>query len=456
MASVASSKLIARELWIECQLTRSFLDNSNKSVIGFLFALPATLGMLVGYVPLIWLLLWSGAIALLVWSRFWSTKVLYQIDWMLEPEQFLKQFLRLSWSWPLTAAVWASSLLLYFHRVPEQNQFVCLLVLIGMGAFSVSLMSARLDVFTRYLDSMAVMTMTPMAIHLVFEFTGQHMKANIVLLMSTLVFWQLLRRTGRLYQVTARQGFGLQYDNEQLIANLRLQTATALEAVGTKDRLLANAAHDLRQPVHALAFYAELLRSDPQEAQQVMPKILTATDSVNTLFNSLFDFANLESKGVQPNVQIVPVCQLMEQMQVQFAPAARARHIELRCRVVPAHIATDPLLMQRIVGNLLANAIRHTDHGGVLLCSRVHKGRVRIEVWDTGTGIAPEHLPYVFREFYKVPKQGTEEGFGLGLAIVQRLCNAMGHRIVVDSRLGRGTRFRIELPLASPPAGTAE
>ena len=436
-----------RELWIDCQLTSSFLSSANTSTIGFAVALPVTLAVLYGYVEHLWLGLWGTAVLLLVSHRFWAGHSLGAMDWLQDPVNFLRRFKYHAWAWPLSSGTWAASLFLYFQRVPLENQFICLIVLIGMGAFSVSLMAARLDIFRRYVDYLAFMSILPIGTHAVFWARGSDNLRDVALMTLIFVFWRLLRKTGTRYHATSRQGFGLAYDNEHLIASLRLQSITAFEAIQAKDRFLANAAHDLRQPIHALAFYAELLRSDSKDAPQVVPKILTATDSVNTLFNSLFDFAKLESNGVQVNKQVMPVCELINQLVVQFSPAAHAKNLYFRNRITPAYVLTDSLLIQRILGNLLANAIRYSAHGGVLLSSRVRGDRVWLEVWDTGAGIAPEHLPYVFREFYKVPTLGTEEGFGLGLAIVQRLCNALDHKVYVRSSVGHGTRFRVELPL---------
>jgi signal transduction histidine kinase len=269
------------------------------------------------------------------------------------------------------------------------------------------------------------------------------------------IFWSLLIRSGGRFHSMQRRGYELQYDNEQLIASLREQTETALHAVTVKNNLLANAAHDLRQPVHALAFYADWLRNEPDLAAEVVPKILLATDSVNNLFNSLFDFAKLEAGAVQPQFSAVPVCQVVDDLKMQFSPFAASKGIEFRQRIAPGYVQTDPLLVRRIVGNLVSNAIRYTDHGGVLLSTRLRGDRMWIEVWDTGTGIALEHQDKVFREFYKASVHtGTEDGFGLGLAIVQRLSDVLGHKITLISQPGRGSCLRVELLLSKAPATT--
>jgi signal transduction histidine kinase len=182
----------------------------------------------------------------------------------------------------------------------------------------------------------------------------------------------------------------------------------------------------------------------------VVPKILLATDSVNALFNSLFDFAKIEAGAVQPKLTVVPVCQMIDDLKVQFSPAAFAKNIRFRQRIQPGSLWTDPILIRRIIGNLLSNAVRYTERGGVLISTRVRGHVMWIDVWDTGIGIAPEHQSHVFQEFYKASTHaGTEDGFGLGLAIVRRLSDVLGHKVSMVSRQGRGTRMRLEVELAN-------
>jgi signal transduction histidine kinase len=223
-----------------------------------------------------------------------------------------------------------------------------------------------------------------------------------------------------------------------------------------KNNLLASAAHDLRQPVHALAFYADWLRGEPNLAESLIPKILAATDSVNTLFNSLFDFARIEAGAIQINLSDIDIAQLMDEMAIQFAPAADQKGISLRAHPISLTVRSDPVLLRRIVSNLLANAIRYTDKGGVMLAARVMGNKLWLEISDSGAGIAPEHLPHVFKEFYRAPvHEGTADSFGLGLAIVQRLSRALGHSVTLRSVLGKGTRCRLEIQLSTTQVQTS-
>ena len=271
------------------------------------------------------------------------------------------------------------------------------------------------------------------------------------LLALLLIYWQLLLQAGRRLHVTHRKNFELQYRNMQLIDSLTRQTQAALDAVEIKNRFLASAAHDLRQPVHALGLYADWLGSEPELASDIAPKIVESTKAVNALFDSLFDLVRLDSGKIRLNIEPVHLDKLLHDLELQYRPLAKAKGLQFRMHVVPGTVMSDPILLQRIVGNLISNAVKYTARGGILVASRVTPSGRRIEIWDTGMGIAPEHQREIFREFYKVPAHaGTEDGFGLGLYIVARLSNILGHPLGLLSRPGRGTLFRLILNPTDP------
>lgn len=439
--------------WVDMQLCRTFIANARTALVAANIALPLTIFILFGLVPSAWLFAWVGAVTFIALYRHWIVRS-YLKKYAHSTAQVLQQFFnRHAWSWPASAALWAGLMFLYLDKVPLTSQFICILVLVGMGTFSVTLMSARLDCFRQYVHALSAMCLAAVVLSWYKNgvWTIEAFDMSLVVLLG--IFWSLLLRSGGRFHFMQRRGYELQYDNERLIASLREQTEMAMQAVTVKNNLLANAAHDLRQPVHALAFYADWLRNEPDLAAEVVPKILLATDSVNNLFNSLFDFAKLEAGAVQPQFSAVPVCQIVDDLKMQFSPDAVRKGIEFRQRVTPGYVWTDTLLVRRIVGNLVSNAIRYTSHGGVLLSTRIRGDRMWIEVRDTGTGIALEHQDKVFREFYKASAHaGTEDGFGLGLAIVQRLSDVLNHKITLISHPGRGTCVRVEFMLSKYPA----
>jgi signal transduction histidine kinase len=432
--------------WIDEQLTRTVVANMRRGLLVPLLTIPMTVALLYGKVAFTGLLVWAALALYLTGYRFWVVRQYSIIRNSAQPQEAQAFFEKHRWAWVATAVMWSALMFGYYGKVPVEDQFVCVLMLIGIGVVSVVLMSARLDLFRAHIAGLASVALVAVLLAWLTHPKFPSNTYDAAFAMLLVIFWLLLRTAGARFHIVLRRGYALQFDNEHLIASLREQTSTAMEAVQIKNRLLAHAAHDLRQPVHALAFYADWLRNEPQMSSEVVPKILLATDSVNTLFNSLFDFAKIEAGGVVPEIQKVNMREVIDELALQFGPAAYAKHLEFRKRVTDVVVWTDPILIRRIVGNLLSNAIRYTEKGGVLLCVRVHGERARIEVWDTGVGIEAKHLPNVFREFYKAPShQGTEDGFGLGLAIVDRLAKALHHKVNIQSVAGRGTRTWVEI-----------
>jgi signal transduction histidine kinase/DNA-binding NarL/FixJ family response regulator len=234
-----------------------------------------------------------------------------------------------------------------------------------------------------------------------------------------------------------------------------------LEAANlAKSRFLAAASHDLRQPLHALNLFVAQLRTETDQAERsrVTAQIDAAVTAMNDLFNALLDISKLDAGALAPDVTDFPLAHLLQRIERTFAPAAREKG--LRLRVVPsgAWVSSDFILLERILLNLVSNAIRYTDRGGVTVGCRRRGRRLRIEVWDSGIGIPEDQRENIFGEFYQVAGSEKERrgGLGLGLAIVDRLCRLLDHRLELSSTLGRGSRFAISLPCVAAPQAQVE
>ena len=226
-----------------------------------------------------------------------------------------------------------------------------------------------------------------------------------------------------------------------------------------KSHFLASASHDLRQPLHALNLFVAQLEgaSDPEERSRLTVRIDAAVKAMNELFEALLDMSKLEAGILQPHLTEFPVDRLLARIEDTFAGAAREKG--LRLVVVPsgARVKSDSILLQRILMNLVSNAVHCTTRGGVLVGSRQRGGRLRIDIFDTGSGIPQEQQQSIFQEYYQLAavKSRRGSGLGLGLAIVDRLGRLLGHEVELESRPGRGSRFSVTLPLASARAGGA-
>jgi Na+/proline symporter/signal transduction histidine kinase len=219
----------------------------------------------------------------------------------------------------------------------------------------------------------------------------------------------------------------------------------------SKARLLAAASHDLLQPLHAARLFTSALRAYPgldAEAARLAERIDASFSAAEGLLAALLDMSRLDAGSYHPEVIGFALADLFDSLKEQFGVIAARRGLVLR--VVPTTLAvqSDPQLLRRIVQNLLSNALRYTAHGGVLLGARRVGGCVRIEVWDTGPGVAPEQRRRIFEEFQRLdqPSPWGEKGLGLGLAICDRLATILGHALDLRSRPGRGSCFAVRVP----------
>lgn len=240
----------------------------------------------------------------------------------------------------------------------------------------------------------------------------------------------------------------------------------ARHAIETKNRLLAAATHDMRQPVAALSIFASHLVEHPEMHRELAPKIALATDTANHLFDALFEHSALENDAVSVSLRSAELGALLTRLHDQWEPVARARGIVLRLHGLSTPVRTDPTRLQRMVSNVLANAIKYSPRGTqVLLAGRTRGGRPCIQVWDQGVGIDADELRRIFQAFYRVEPQhahdahdseGHPPGMGLGLSIVARLAQLLDIQIEVRSVPGRGTCFTLRLPpsLAAEPAAS--
>ena len=220
-----------------------------------------------------------------------------------------------------------------------------------------------------------------------------------------------------------------------------------------KSRFLAAASHDLRQPLHALGLFVAQLRRplDAPDRDHVVERIDAAIAAMNELFNALLDISKLDAGVLTRDLKEFPVQHLLDRMETTFASATLEKALKLR--VVPSlsWVRSDPVLLERVLLNLVSNAVRYTARGGVVVGCRRRADAVRIDVWDSGIGIPRDQQRNIFGEFYRLA--GAERhgagGLGLGLAIVDRLCRLLDHPIELNSQPGRGSRFSVLVPLAT-------
>lgn len=434
--------------WIEAAKYEKVVSGMRTAQVATLLLIGLLFGLMYPYVPGWELALWvSGSLLAAVLCR-WFGRRFTQLGESQSIEMQLRFAGRHTWIWVLCGAAWSGGGFLLLEPLPPRLEGVCWMLLAGVCGVIVLWMSAHMGVALRFLFSAAGFLVLSIGLHSLREWHGEHHESTFWfagLLIAYLL--ALVRVVAVQHEVHART-IDLSYHNARLIYSLRQQTRTAQEALIFKDRFLASAAHDLKQPVNALSIYAEWLGNEPEMSRELGPKILQASRAVNTLFDSMFDLVKLDAGQFRVSLQPVDVQRLFSDLEVQFQPLAAQKGLTLRVRApVVTYLQADPAILQRILGNLLGNAIRYTRRGGVLLAVRRESRALRFEVWDTGIGISSDQQPRIFTEFYKVPSAGTEEGFGLGLTIVQRLAGLLGYSVSVRSRTERGSVFSVRAPL---------
>jgi signal transduction histidine kinase len=282
-----------------------------------------------------------------------------------------------------------------------------------------------------------------------------------------LTAWMLLDRYQQAY--SAYRDLNLQLEGRVRAANAELQlrleqTEAAREqaeqASIAKSRFFAAASHDLRQPLHSLGLFTSALDEhlDSPQARATARNIRESITALESLFDSLLDLSRLDAGIVTVQPRNVALQALFDRLALDFHVEAVERDLRLRFVPTRAVVRTDPLLLERILINLVSNALRYTRRGGVVVGVRRRAGGAAIEVCDTGIGIPPDKQALVFEEFYQVDNPGRDRrlGLGLGLAIVKRLTELLGHQLRLRSRPGRGTCFGVEIPLADGPAEPIE
>ena len=271
------------------------------------------------------------------------------------------------------------------------------------------------------------------------------------------------------YRQALQRAVELKLKADELAAQLRVETRAADEARRqaeianrAKTQFFTAASHDLRQPLHAMGLFAEALRQRVHEPEvaHLVNSINESVDALEGLFSELLDITRIDSGTIEVHPQHFEVGDILRKLRLNFEPNAFEKGLALRSRGGEKAVFADPLLVERILRNLVSNAIRYTNDGSVLVACRRRGERVLLQVWDTGLGIAEAERARIFDEFYQVPNTpkvspDQRKGLGLGLAIVKRLAALMDAPLTMRSVPGHGTVFTLSLAPGKPPRPSA-
>jgi signal transduction histidine kinase len=285
----------------------------------------------------------------------------------------------------------------------------------------------------------------------------------LLLAMFVLVLWAFVRDNG----IQIVESIRLRYENEQLlgqkeqlIALLRsafekaeAARTKAEDANRSKSQFLASASHDLRQPLHALSLLTALLNdlTDDMRVREVGRHIGQSVQSLDRLFGALLDLSKLDAGVVRPELHDVDLADLLAQLSIEYRPKAQDKGLEFAIDCAPLRVRADPILLERIIRNLLENAMRFTRAGKVSVRCQRQGSDAAVSVVDSGPGIPKSEHSRIFDEFYQLHNPGRDRsmGLGLGLSIVRRLADLLGYRIDLESAPGLGSTFTVTLPGAA-------
>lgn len=433
--------------WVRSESIKQVMESAANTQLLMFFAMTFMVLLLYyGESSKFVLLTWFIANTFLSAFRLWFLRGYEhndQTEQVEKRELYFKRYARLV---PLNGFIWGISIYLFYEQASANIAIFCLLIVVIFGMFSVSNLSSRIHLLNRFVGAYCLGLLSAIFLHIAFTQNFKPDTRHMWSLTMVVIFVIMMFRVGKRMNATYVEGVRLQYRNKQLIASLTEQRETALTAVATKNRMLASAAHDMRQPVLALGMYAGWLVEEPAASPEIAPKIAASTKAVISLFDSMFEMSRLSEGQISTNLTAVNLQVLVEGLSVQYQPIAAAKGLSLRTRSIAGNIFTDAVLLERLLGNLVSNAIKYTLQGGLLLACRNTQQGVCIQVWDTGVGITPDQQNLVFKEFYKSPSnKGTTDGFGLGLAIVTQLAELIGAEVSLHSRPDKGTVVSLHL-----------
>jgi two-component system, sensor histidine kinase len=433
---------------------RSVYLQSPTTTIGSLIVGAVLVAIMRDHVPRGWLIAWA-----LVLCAHQALRVYHYLTYRraTPAEQGDARWGRLyTMAVILAGCIWGSAGALMFVSGSIAYQAILLVFLTGNVVVSMLALSA----FAPAVNAFVPLTLLPFIVRALAEGDGEHVYLAIYAALVLIIALTFGRNMHRMI----RESLTKRFENLELIDQLQrrgkeleIQTAVAEQARGeaekahsTKMQFFRAANHDLRQPLHALGMYGRALgeRIRYPEVLRMVEGMNDSIRALENLFNALLDLSKLEGGGIEPHRRHFALRPMLQNVAREFTVEAKAKGLEFRLKAPEVFAYTDSILLDRVVRNLVSNAVRYTRTGGVLLACRKRRGEIAIEVWDTGPGIAAAERERIFEEFYQVgsPARHSTKGIGLGLSIVQRLTQLLGHKLDLASRVGRGTLFRLTVP----------
>jgi signal transduction histidine kinase/CheY-like chemotaxis protein len=339
-----------------------------------------------------------------------------------------------------TGIAWGLAPVLFLP--PDDLAYAAMMMLVLLGIAVGGIAAIATDRISVYLWLLPVAA--PLTLALIWHYSPVYLVLALLTVTFAAVNLRVVLKQNHLLSTTLRA----EVENAALVRRLHQQMELTAQASREKSQFLASASHDLRQPLHALSFFGATLerRMAGSIDQPLIHNMMRSIEALDKSFGAILDISKLDAGAVEAHVQSFPIRDLFRRLQMSFGGQAEEAGLSLRFRPGGRVVTSDPQLLERILGNLVQNALRYSrSGGGVLVVARDRRSGVSLEVWDTGIGIKESELPKIFAEFYQVanPERDRSKGLGMGLAIVQRLSHLLGHELTVRSRPGSGSVFRV-------------
>lgn len=406
--------------------------------VGIIFL--ATVAIFYNSVNQLYLMVWSVLVILILVMRL---VLLFVYKHVKPPEsEAIRWGNYFTFSAALSGWSWALAIFLFFDAGTWWQKTYIAMITLGMGSGAMSMTSSWPPAYHHFI--------LPQFGMVFFELATGLDEASISLAVVTFLYCFGIIRVGRHHFRFFVDAVKLRNLNVDLVNQLREQKDKAEDANRSKTQFLASASHDLRQPVHALALFADALKHEVQtpKGKSLMGNLTRSVESIDELLSSLLDISKLDAGAIKVNKADVALEPIMQKIYNDFHREAEGKNLKFSVPSTSLSVHSDPVLLTNIIRNLVGNALRYTPDGGITVVCRRKNYKISIEIWDTGYGIPDDEQEKIFGEFYQLhnPERDRGKGLGLGLAICYRTCQLLKHELKLQSRYGRGSVFKIIVP----------
>ena len=386
---------------------------------------------------------WLASIYVFTLIRFY-----YYFQWKNRPEsRSSNDWAHLGTNFSFISGIqWATAVLIFFHPGSMVDIAILIIVLLGMISGAVASLSIIPAAFTLYT--------APITVFLIARIFATHNPTYYPLAWMIVIFVIANSLFCRNNYKSSMAGIRLSIENQDLVENLKKEKEKAEAANLAKSKFLASASHDLRQPLQSMTLFTEALRENLEKEIDIelAERITSSHNALRELLNALLDISKLDAGGVQVHKTVFDINEITGELQEEFEPLAHKKNQQLAFTKSSCRVFSDPIIIKRIMQNLLANAIKYSpEEALVIVETHCRDNFLQINIRDNGPGIPAHEQEYIFDEFYQLqnPERDRKKGLGLGLAIVKRLTQLIDSEITLESIDGNGCNFSFKLPLAT-------